>query len=1461
MGRVKVTIAISTSRILFGILPETVEKTIFLHNGDSFKDYCFQFGLNRKIDSIKIIKTECLGPCATGDCCDDPRYELYTGKDRRFQDYIEPNFNAIMTSYQSGSTNFGGYPINYCKNECETMADAWVQDLSRCLGSNPQRLERVRRGLIDVCQQSCMAQSGNPTIHPFSDLNPAPSFESVIVAEFGPITDTCAYDLISDPYPWGKVPIIDRTFATETNTAICYRLNTLRAEAQSNGYTNDVDRVHDYLTAFYQPYYDLIKEELQDLFTGCYDCNGIMPIPVELPAFMDGNAKPCFTCDQFDVLIQQFNTKYPGVTPATDTYEILFKNFVNHQTGYSHAFANYYDFMEKCSLNVNSYRDTGRICETPQVMEVEIDLIAQCMDEKFQNALSNATNIYNAYIDSVIRAFRNNYTSKCLEAKIWLETDAKLYEYHYTLYYYDQAGNLVKTVPPKGVEFLTPANISLLWANRNNYIVPAHTLATIYEYNSFNQVVRQKTPDAGISEFWYDRLGRLTVSQNSEQKTPSNGGSINRYSYTKYEPILGRIKEVGEKTGAGNIASINTRSNTQLLSWLSSGTDIQITETIYDKADLTRVANSNITNEQYHFTSRNRVVATLYSKVKYADPNLHDAATHYSYDINGNAKTIWQENERLKEADPTTEGLKRMDYEFDLISGKVNRVFYQKSKGDQFIYRYKYDAENRITEALTSRDGILWQTDASYKYYLHGPLARTEIGTHKVQGVDLAYTLQGWMKFMNAPVMNVAADIGRDGNTQIPNNIFSRVSRDAYGYGISYYENDFKAIGQNSPINLAEIVPNGMGTGKNLFNGNIRATTLQIKHLGDPVTYSYSYDQLNRLVKMRQHQTAYTAPAGSTAAALAIANPTSEYKENIRYDANGNIMDYLRNGTTANSNPLEMDDMRYEYYANTNKLRRVHDPVPSGNYGEDIDQQINANNYKYDNIGNLISDAAENISSIKWNVYGKISRIMKSDANNTVIEYEYDATGNRIYKKVTSAGQEKYTYYIKDAQGNSMALYIRTDAGVVEWGEQHLYGSSRLGVRRFGMPVPAGAPLPAAGATMEGMFEYGRSQYELSNHLGNVLATITDKKVGIELGTTGTVEYFEADVATANDYYPFGMTMPGRKYSSSSSTYRYGFNGKENDKEVMGEANFQDYGLRMYNVRLGRFISVDPLTPEYPELTPYQFASNTPISAIDLDGGEAKVVTYGVKMKADDNFVKTCGTACARALGVKPEGISTGKNLLTVLRTASSGSSQNISAWANFGHSWNSGLYLTNDNGFYKGGLAAGGAGTANFNDLLSQSSKGQISFSKHSLFIFASCGTAGDGAGGHGAGKGAYSSASFAASIGNYVNKNYILPNGAFTGTYKITTIGATDLSNLHTDGTVTTDGTFIKTENTYQIERKVITETKTTGWWIFSKTKTTTRYEDKTTLTGTKTTDLGKKINPAEVIKNHNDQDTKTP
>src|SRR5262245_5936760 len=81
------------------------------------------------------------------------------------------------------------------------------------------------------------------------------------------------------------------------------------------------------------------------------------------------------------------------------------------------------------------------------------------------------------------------------------------------------------------------------------------------------------------------------------------------------------------------------------------------------------------------------------------------------------------------------------------------------------------------------------------------------------------------------------------------------------------------------------------------------------------------------------------------------------------------------------------------------------------------------------------------------------------------------------------------------------------------------------------------------------------------------------------------------------------MQMPGRD-TTFKNEYRYGFNGKEIDNEPYGQGNEYDYGFRIYNPRIGRFLSVDPLTQKYPTLTPYQFASNSPISGIDRDGLE-----------------------------------------------------------------------------------------------------------------------------------------------------------------------------------------------------------------------------------------------------------------
>lgn len=59
------------------------------------------------------------------------------------------------------------------------------------------------------------------------------------------------------------------------------------------------------------------------------------------------------------------------------------------------------------------------------------------------------------------------------------------------------------------------------------------------------------------------------------------------------------------------------------------------------------------------------------------------------------------------------------------------------------------------------------------------------------------------------------------------------------------------------------------------------------------------------------------------------------------------------------------------------------------------------------------------------------------------------------------------------------------------------------------------------------------------------------------------------------------------------------------DIEAYGSGNEYDYGFRIYNPRLGKFLSIDPLTKSYPMLTHYQYT----IQAIDLDGLEAVKVT------------------------------------------------------------------------------------------------------------------------------------------------------------------------------------------------------------------------------------------------------------
>ena len=68
--------------------------------------------------------------------------------------------------------------------------------------------------------------------------------------------------------------------------------------------------------------------------------------------------------------------------------------------------------------------------------------------------------------------------------------------------------------------------------------------------------------------------------------------------------------------------------------------------------------------------------------------------------------------------------------------------------------------------------------------------------------------------------------------------------------------------------------------------------------------------------------------------------------------------------------------------------------------------------------------------------------------------------------------------------------------------------------------------------------------------------------------------------------------------------YRFSFQGQEGDDEVAGTGNSYAFKYRMHDARLGRFLSVDPLSSSYPWNSTYAFAENRVIDGIDLEGGE-----------------------------------------------------------------------------------------------------------------------------------------------------------------------------------------------------------------------------------------------------------------
>jgi RHS repeat-associated protein len=109
-------------------------------------------------------------------------------------------------------------------------------------------------------------------------------------------------------------------------------------------------------------------------------------------------------------------------------------------------------------------------------------------------------------------------------------------------------------------------------------------------------------------------------------------------------------------------------------------------------------------------------------------------------------------------------------------------------------------------------------------------------------------------------------------------------------------------------------------------------------------------------------------------------------------------------------------------------------------------------------------------------------------------------------------------------------------------------------------------------------------RYFVKDHLGSVRATVD--RDGVVIGH--------------DDYYPFGLTMPGRSSNSANPNDNYKFTGHERDDEA---GLTLDYMMaRNYDPIIGRFLQIDPMYNLRYGLSPYNYVQNNPLTRIDPTG-------------------------------------------------------------------------------------------------------------------------------------------------------------------------------------------------------------------------------------------------------------------
>ena len=237
------------------------------------------------------------------------------------------------------------------------------------------------------------------------------------------------------------------------------------------------------------------------------------------------------------------------------------------------------------------------------------------------------------------------------------------------------------------------------------------------------------------------------------------------------------------------------------------------------------------------------------------------------------------------------------------------------------------------------------------------------------------------------------------------------------------------------------------------------------------------------------------------------------------------------------------------------------------------------------------------ISQINYNFLNLPQSIVQN-SNSTY--YTYRADGTKVSKAFTLNGATIDTDYLDGFVYTSTytqqleAALLADDLPTreaVSAGQEESMQLERKVVAVPNNPPSVAAAKPSFFPTAEGFYDYDNLKYiyQYKDHLGNVRLSYSKN------ATTGLIA-----IEDTNDYYPFGLSFinGGASNYSPSTTYKnYKYNGKE-----LQETGMYDYGARMYMPDIGRWGVLDGKGELYLSKSPYSYANNTPVNAIDPDG-------------------------------------------------------------------------------------------------------------------------------------------------------------------------------------------------------------------------------------------------------------------